>query len=258
MSLNKILVASSFALAFAATPASAASVLGISWNPDSPVDFETSGILWEQAPTATIGSTLTGYGLFNVFQGQNIATYGGGTKELTFKFTTTLKSFSAPDINGVISFVFGPGTADVWSTDVSVFPQQVLTAADLANQSLANATGTAANLFLSTAFHGDLVGSAKNFFTNASNGTGLGALDVLGGFAKDNFDTDTIVGADNLPADLNFSSSFNVAPSGFPVGYPNTGTLKLTGNSVNVPEPELLALLGLGLIGYSFNRRKQA
>ena len=92
--MKKLLLASGLALAFVGTQASAASALGITWDENAPTDFTSSGFLWETTPTTNIGDTVTGFGAFNLLNGDDVATYGGGTRVLTYTFTTELVNFT--------------------------------------------------------------------------------------------------------------------------------------------------------------------
>lgn len=258
MNLKPLLIASSIAaIAAISTPASAASVLGINWDQNSPIDFTTTGVLWEQAPSDQIGSQITGYGAFTALNGANYGTYGAGSNILTFSFTVELVNYSPLTATSGIFEYAGIAPVNVYSTALAAYDPT-----SLATQTYANATSGA--LFLGTTLTAaNLTGLGLNFAsTNAKSGTGNGWLEVLagaaGGAAADYFDTNTQVDPNNVLADFTFSSSFNQAPNQFPAGYPYTGTVTVTGQSVTVPEPSTIALLGLGFLGFALRLRKQA
>jgi len=256
MNFKTLLTASSIALAFTATPASALTVDGITWDPNSVVDFTTTGVIWEESPSLVIGSTVQGFGSFNLFNGADTATYGGGTNLLTFAFNVELTDYTA--INATSGFFEYTGSVDVYSTLTSVYSPTNTSAAELATQTYANAT-SGTSFLTTTLTDADLTGIGLNFANPASaSGTGNGWLDVTGGSAATYFDTNTQTDPNFNDADFTFSSSFNAAPNQHPVGYPTTGTVTVTGDSINVPEPTTIALLGLGLLGLGARKRKQS
>lgn len=256
MNLKSILIASSIATAaLVSTEASAVSVLGITWDATSPVDFTTTGTLWEQAPSNVIGSQVTGYGAFTQMNNELYTTYGGGSNILTFSFTVELVNYTPITATQGIFEYAGVTPVNVYSTSVATYDPT-----NLATQTLANATS--GSLFLGTALTAaNLTGLGLNFASpNAKSGTGNGWLEVLagaaGGAAASNFDTNTQLDPNGVLADFTFSSSFNQAPNQFPAGFPYTGTVTVTGQSI--PEPSTIALLGLGFLAFGLRLHKKA
>ena len=126
------------------------------------------------------------------------------------------------------------------------------------------------NLFLSTtAPFTDAAGDSLlatipqgSSLTSFNAGSGFGFLDVVGGAARNFFDTNTFANAFDLGSrgfsDLIFTSSFRTGTGGdFPIG----GTANLNANAVSpVPEPETYALMlaGLASVGWLSRRRRRA
>jgi hypothetical protein len=94
--------------------------------------------------------------------------------------------------------------------------------------------------------------------TGTERGQGGGLLDVTGGLAAHNIDTNSQADSNGGFADLNFTSTFlptqsNAVTAGAP---PLTGDSTFTGNSI--PEPTTVLLLGIGLcaVGYAGKQRQ--
>ena len=243
----------------ASSSAMAVNVGGVVWDPSSMFDFTSNSQLIEDlldpgtdgvfGTADDVVSTLNGFGKVTGINNTFESTFCPSGCELTFEFGGyEVTSVIANGNDTLLGFTGG------WIN----FYVDSATAYDANSKATAIDGGTpwlslAAHETLSTT-HGimtSLNATLSSFGAGVDAGIGAGLLDVVGGEAADNFDTNTRTDG----ADWVFSSSFQPIGNTTADGFELFGTADFRGDSI--PEPSSLALLGLGMLGLGFGARRK-
>lgn len=240
--LRKALAGATLALGLSVAQASPITVGGVTWDPDHLLDFSSFSIAIHQDIDATTGE-VSGFGFISTMNGTGQATFCSSC-ELTFTFGDYMPVIFGALPGGVGTTI---GYTGGW---VKVFVDnspEVSNPSDPTTLSFANTSDGV--LWLDLVGH-MIGGISLTGSVTASGLTGLGDLDVVGGLAQGNFDTNTRSDG----ADFSFSNSLTLfLPTG---NYLNGwGTGNFFGGSI--PEPASLGLIGLGLLGLAAMRRRR-
>jgi hypothetical protein len=242
-------------LAGASLSANAINVGGVVWDPNSLFDFTSnSQLIEDQLDLAAGQNQLKGFGIVTGINNTFEATFCPSGCELTYTFEGFTVAAAPLIVGGKTLLAFVGGVINFFVDSTTAYDGN------------SEATASDGTLWLSLAGHAvadpnfpgifpTLVGELTSFGAGADSGSGDGLLDVTGGLAFSNFDTDTQTDG----SDFVFSSSFQPIPGGAQGdGYELFGTADLRGTSV--PVPGSIALLGLGLLGMgaSLRRNKKA
>ena len=242
------------------TSAMAVDVGGVVWDPSDLFDFTSNSNLIEDLldPGADnifgtaddVVNTLNGFGKVTGINNTFEATFCPSGCELTYEFGGYLvSSVVASGSDTLLGFTGG------WI--------RFYVDSDTAYNGNSKATATNGPLWLELAAHEtfsathgintSLNATLNDFGGGTDAGEGAGLLDVMGGLAMGNFDTNTQTDG----ADWVFTSSFQPIPNNgvTPDGFELFGTADFRGNSI--PEPSSLALLGLGMLGLGFGVRRK-
>ncbi len=247
--MKKILTTAALAVAFSASAAYAGTVnLGGVEVEVKSGQLTTSNIF--ENIVSVPGDVLGGFGKIAVGLDAIVSICGGC--ELTFEFGDyVLSTISAPDGDGKVDLSFTGGWVKVYLDHSADFDDSDITTANdgtlwlsMIGHSLALTDGSGRS---GTLFSDDI----ESFPATPSGANGFGWLDVIGGLAMANFDTDGEAGGSDLFLDSNFG--FDSSRSTDP--YPISGSANLEGTVL--PEPGALGLLGLGLVGFGLMARRR-
>jgi hypothetical protein len=243
------------------TSAMAVNVGGVVWDPNTFFDFTSNSQLIEDLLDPgddgifmtgdDVVSSLNGFGKVTGINGTFENTFCPSGCELTFEFGGyEVAKVSSSGSDTLIGFTGG------WIN----FYVDSATAYDANSMATAIDGGApwlslaAKETFSSThAIMTTLNATLATFGGGTDAGVGAGLLDVVGGMAMGNFDTNT----QTAGADWVFSSSFQPFVGGGATddGFELFGTADFRGTSI--PEPSSLALLGLGMLGLGFGARRK-
>lgn len=254
MNFKKLLSAAAVSSAFLAASASAApvTVAGITWDPNSSVDFIAQSNIWEQV-ALTAGQTIQGYGQVTAMNG----VWSSPGRELTYVFSgfelqNTITGAPNED------FAFKGGILNVYASVNNFSFTDSSTASDgVLFLSLQARAGVFNNPAFSVADANTTLYGETSFLSTVGlgvAGAGAGYFDVIGGAAASHFDTNEEIGGTDFSFGSNFSPLNNAVTTGG-VTYTHGGGGTLSGNSI--PEPGVLALIGLGFAGMGFARRNK-
>ncbi len=241
---KKILASIAISVASFSASASLINVGGVVWDPDSGLDFQgTTGAIYQ---IIAMDGSLSGYGTVATLNGTGPNSFCPGC-ELTFQFggfTPSLVDIATVKTNftgGWVKFYVDN------TPDSDQFNPMNLTDINTGSEG-------GDNLLWLDLEGAVIIGTETtlNAGPNLTGGSagGDGALNVVGGAAAGNFDTDSMV----MGSDIVFTSAFDLPVTAGGITY-STGSANFDGQTI--PEPASLAIFALALLAFGANARKK-
>ena len=244
------------ALALGASGAALANPItvgGVTWDPNSPLDLNIQALNLRETAVTGVGDVLHGYGQIGSINGNNSFCSGC---DLTFTFTYTVQDLG-PGGSGNLQAIFTNGSINFFVSNPGTYVVTNPTTAGLGTSwlTLTGHTGMLSGFTGTGQLFSNINGTAADP-TSGSNGYGY--LDATGGPAASYMQTHKIDDGMGGFADFSINSSFltqifkgcGKVPStnlDNMCAYPISGTALQIGQTVKVPEPGEIGLLGLGL-----------